>query len=47
MSQPGDDTYGSPEHQEFRETVHRFVQELVPRARELDVQQDVARVLRF
>ena len=37
MSQPGDDIYGSPEHQAFRETVHRFVQtELVPRAREFD-----------
>jgi citronellyl-CoA dehydrogenase len=34
---PGDDVYGSPEHQAFRETVRKFVQtELVPRAREFD-----------
>ena len=32
-----DDLYGSPEHQLFRRTVHKFVQEeLVPRAREFD-----------
>ena len=32
-----DDLYGSPEHQAFRQTVRRFVQEeLVPRAREFD-----------
>src|SRR5262245_29810397 len=37
MSTPGDDIYGSPEHQAFRETVRRFVQtELAPRAREFD-----------
>src|SRR5262245_5559594 len=37
MSTPGDDIYGSPEHQAFRETVRRFVQsELTPRAREFD-----------
>lgn len=37
MSTPGDDVYGSSEHQAFRETVRRFVQtELVPRAREFD-----------
>ena len=47
MSQPGDDIYGSPEHQAFRETVHRFVQGHVPRAREFDVKQYVARMLRL
>ena len=32
-----DDLYGSPEHQLFRRTVRKFVQEeLVPRAREFD-----------
>ena len=37
MAAPGDDIYGSPDHQAFRETVRRFVQsELVPRAREFD-----------
>jgi len=37
MTNPGDDIYGSAEHQAFRETVRRFVQaELVPRAREFD-----------
>ena len=37
MTNPGDDIYGSPEHQAFRETVRRFVQtELAPRAREFD-----------
>jgi citronellyl-CoA dehydrogenase len=37
MSMPGEDIYGSPEHQAFRETVRKFVQaELVPRAREFD-----------
>jgi citronellyl-CoA dehydrogenase len=37
MPAPGDDIYGSPDHQAFRETVRRFVQsELVPRAREFD-----------
>ena len=37
MSTPGDETYGTPEHQAFRETVRRFVQaELAPRAREFD-----------
>src|SRR5438034_213259 len=35
MTNPGDDIYGSAEHQAFRDTVRRFVQtELVPRARE-------------
>ena len=43
MSQPGDDIYGSPEHQAFRETVHRFVQA----PREFDVKQYVARMLRL
>ncbi len=34
---PGEDIYGSPEHQAFRETVRKFVQtELAPRAREFD-----------
>ncbi|HXH83556.1 MAG TPA: acyl-CoA dehydrogenase family protein [Candidatus Tectomicrobia bacterium] len=33
----GEDIYGSPEHQQFRATVRRFVQtELAPRAREFD-----------
>ena len=33
----GDDLYGTPEHQLFRRTVRKFVQEeLVPRAREFD-----------
>ena len=37
MTNPGDDIYGSAEHQAFRETVRMFVQaELVPRAREFD-----------
>src|SRR5213079_1880263 len=37
MTNPGDDIYGSAEHQAFRDTVRRFVQtELVPRAREFD-----------
>src|SRR5437773_350636 len=37
MTNPGDDIYGSAEHQAFRETVRKFVQaELVPRAREFD-----------
>src|SRR6059036_1837095 len=37
MTNPGDDIYGSTEHQAFRETVRKFVQsELVPRAREFD-----------
>ena len=37
MYTPGEDIYGSPEHQAFRETVRKFVQsELVPRAREFD-----------
>ena len=37
MTNPGDDIYGSPEHQAFRDTVRRFVQtELAPRAREFD-----------
>jgi len=37
MHVPGEDIYGSPEHQAFRETVRKFVQtELVPRAREFD-----------
>jgi len=37
MPTPGEDIYGSPEHQAFRETVRKFVQaELVPRAREFD-----------
>ena len=34
---PGDEVYGSPEHQAFRAVVRKFVQtELVPRAREFD-----------
>lgn len=34
---PGEDIYGTPEHQAFRETVRKFVQsELAPRAREFD-----------
>ena len=37
MYTPGEDIYGSREHQAFRETVRKFVQtELVPRAREFD-----------
>jgi citronellyl-CoA dehydrogenase len=37
MSIPGDDVYGTPEHEALRETVRRFVQtELAPRAREFD-----------
>ncbi|MFQ5666532.1 MAG: acyl-CoA dehydrogenase family protein [Candidatus Binatia bacterium] len=37
MHNPGEDIYGSREHQAFRETVRRFVQtELAPRAREFD-----------
>ena len=37
MHTPGEDIYGSPEHQAFRETVRKFVQtELAPRAREFD-----------
>jgi citronellyl-CoA dehydrogenase len=37
MSTPGEDIYGSREHQAFRETVRKFVQtELAPRAREFD-----------
>jgi len=37
MTNPGDDIYGSAEHQAFRETVRRFVQTaLLPRAREFD-----------
>jgi citronellyl-CoA dehydrogenase len=37
MYTPGEDIYGSPEHQAFRQTVRRFVQtELAPRAREFD-----------
>lgn len=37
MYTPGEDIYGSPEHQAFRETVRKFVQnELAPRAREFD-----------
>ena len=37
MQNTGDDIYGSPEHQAFRETVRKFVQtELAPRAREFD-----------
>src|SRR5262245_33962261 len=37
MSTPGEDIYGSSEHQAFRETVRKFVQtELTPRAREFD-----------
>ena len=37
MHTAGDDIYGSPEHQAFRETARKFVQtELAPRAREFD-----------
>jgi len=37
MYTPGEDVYGTPEHQAFRETVRKFVQtELAPRAREFD-----------
>ncbi len=37
MYTPGQDIYGSREHQAFRETVRKFVQaELAPRAREFD-----------
>src|SRR5438046_10278387 len=37
MTNPGDDIYGSAEHQAFRDTGGRCVQtELVPRAREFD-----------
>jgi citronellyl-CoA dehydrogenase len=37
MYTPGEDVYGSSEHQAFRDTVRKFVQaELVPRAREFD-----------
>jgi citronellyl-CoA dehydrogenase len=37
MPSPGDDIYGTREHQAFRETVRKFVQtELMPRAREFD-----------
>src|SRR6266545_6051592 len=37
MYQPGEDIYGSAEHQAFRETVRKFIQsELAPRAREFD-----------
>ena len=37
MSKPGEDIYGSDEHEAFRETVRKFVQtELAPRAREFD-----------
>ncbi len=37
MVQPGEDIYGSPEHQAFRELVRKFIQtELAPRAREFD-----------
>ena len=37
MNKPGEDIYGSREHQAFRDTVRKFVQtELVPRAREFD-----------
>lgn len=37
MYTPGEDVYGSAEHQAFRETCRKFVQtELVPRAREFD-----------
>jgi len=37
MYTPGEDIYGSREHQAFRETVRKFVQtELAPRAREFD-----------
>lgn len=37
MYTPGEDVYGTSEHNAFRETVRKFVQtELVPRAREFD-----------
>jgi citronellyl-CoA dehydrogenase len=37
MYTPGEDIYGSAEHQAFRQTVRKFVQsELAPRAREFD-----------
>jgi len=37
MYSPGEDIYGSRDHQAFRETVRKFVQtELAPRAREFD-----------
>jgi citronellyl-CoA dehydrogenase len=37
MYVPGEDIYGSPEHQALRDTVRKFVQiELAPRAREFD-----------
>jgi citronellyl-CoA dehydrogenase len=37
MQSSGDDIYGSPDHQAFRQVVRKFVQtELVPRAREFD-----------
>ncbi len=37
MYTPGEDIYGSAEHQAFRQTVRKFVQsELTPRAREFD-----------
>jgi len=37
MQASGDDIYGSPDHQAFRQVVRKFVQtELVPRAREFD-----------
>jgi citronellyl-CoA dehydrogenase len=37
MYQPGDDIYGSAEHQSFRELVRKFIQsEIAPRAREFD-----------
>ncbi|MFI5365196.1 MAG: acyl-CoA dehydrogenase family protein [Candidatus Binatia bacterium] len=37
MSNPGEDIYGSAEHQAFREMVRKFVQsELAPRARDFD-----------
>ena len=40
----GDDVYGSPEHQAFRAVVRKFVQtELVPRAREFDLEDLMAR----
>jgi citronellyl-CoA dehydrogenase len=46
MQRPGDDIYGSPEHQAFRETVRRFVQtELAPRAREFDAKGRIDRSL--
>jgi acyl-CoA dehydrogenase len=37
MYQPGEDIYGSAEHQAFRELVRKFIQsEVAPRAREFD-----------